>query len=153
MGDRTTPEPAGRDHCAGRRSVLAAAGATGLAAALTGCQVYEEPAPPPAAGPPSSSGGAPRPVARLDEVPVGGGKILTAERVVLTRPESGRVRAFSTVCTHQGCAVDRIADGTINCPCHGSKFAVADGSVVSGPARRPLPELPVTVAGDTVLLP
>jgi Rieske Fe-S protein len=92
-------------------------------------------------------------VARLDEIPVGGGRILAAERVVLSRPESGRVRAFSTVCTHQGCAVDQLAGGTLTCPCHGSKFAVADGSVVSGPARRPLPELPVTVAGDTILLP
>jgi Rieske Fe-S protein len=91
-------------------------------------------------------------VARVEEIPVGGGRIFAAERVVLTQPESGRIRAFSTVCTHQGCAVDQIAGGTINCPCHGSKFAVADGSVVAGPALRPLPELPVRVENDTILL-
>ncbi|MFI7541820.1 Rieske (2Fe-2S) protein [Actinoplanes sp. NPDC049599] len=148
MGDTTDPEPECRPRCAGRRAVLAATGA----AVLSGCQVYEESAPPPAPVASGASAG-PRPVARLDEIPVGGGRILAAERVVLSRPESGRVRAFSTVCTHQGCAVDQLAGGTLTCPCHGSKFAVADGSVVSGPARRPLPELPVTVAGDTILLP
>jgi Rieske Fe-S protein len=152
MGDSANPEPVCRDRCASRRSVVAAAGATGVAALLAGCQVYAEPAPPPVAGPSGSSGGAARPVARVEEIPVGGGRIFAAERVVLTQPESGRIRAFSTVCTHQGCAVDQIAGGTINCPCHGSKFAVADGSVVAGPALRPLPELPVRVENDTILL-
>jgi Rieske Fe-S protein len=152
MDDSATVEPACRDRCASRRSVVAAAGATGVAALLAGCQVYDEPPPPPIAGPSGSSGGAARPVARVGEIPVGGGRIFAAERVVLSQPESGRIRAFSTVCTHQGCAVDQIADGTINCPCHGSKFAVADGSVVAGPARRPLPELPVRVENDTILL-
>jgi Rieske Fe-S protein len=153
MGDSTAADPACRDRCAGRRSVLSAAGATGLAALLSGCQVYEEPAPPPAPVAPGTASGPPRPVARLAEIPVGSGKIFAAAGVVLTQPEAGKVRAFSTVCTHQGCAVDQVADGTINCRCHGSRFAVADGSVVSGPARRPLPELPVTVENDTILLP
>ena len=152
MADSAHSEPVCRDRCATRRSVVATAGATGVAALLAGCQVYEEPAPPPVADPPGASGGAARLLARVDEIPVGGGRIFAAERVVLTQPESGRVRAFSTICTHQGCAVDRIADGTINCPCHGSRFAVADGSVVAGPARRPLPELPVTVENNTILL-
>jgi len=163
MGDNPNSEPTYRNRCASRRSIVAAAGATGVAPLLAACQVYTDPAPPvevaPGASPGASRGASPgaspapaRPLARLDEIPVGGGKIFAAERVVLTQPEGGRVRAFSTVCTHQGCAVEEIAGGTINCPCHGSKFAVADGSVVAGPARRSLAEVPVTVENDTVRL-
>jgi len=57
---------------------------------------------------------------------------------VVTQPVSGTFKAFSATCTHQGCAVSEVANGTINCPCHGSRFAVADGSVTAGPATTPL---------------
>lgn len=40
-------------------------------------------------------------------------------------------------CTHQGCHVAEVANGTINCPCHGSSFAVADRAVVTGRRRAP----------------
>ena len=42
------------------------------------------------------------------------------------------------MCTHRGCLVATVADGTINCTCHGSKFSIDDGSVVNGPATSPL---------------
>jgi Rieske Fe-S protein len=61
-------------------------------------------------------------------------------------------KGFSAKCTHAGCTVNKVADGTIDCPCHGSKFAVADGSVVHGPAQRPLASRQITVSGDEVLL-
>ena len=49
----------------------------------------------------------------------------------------GTFMAFTAVCTHQGCIVGEVKDGTINCPCHGSKFKVADGSVAKDrPAGR-----------------
>jgi Rieske Fe-S protein len=83
-------------------------------------------------------------LAGLDEVPPGGGKILDGAGVVLTRDAAGTVRGFSAVCTHQGCTVDSVQDGTINCPCHGSRFDTRTGAPVAGPASRPLP--PVTVA-------
>jgi Rieske Fe-S protein len=137
---------------ASRRAVLAVPGAAGMAVLLAGCQVYEDSPPASGAQPPAVSRDPAKPLARLDEIPVGGGRIFAADGVVVTRPESGRVRAFSTVCTHAGCAVAEVVDGTINCPCHGSKFAVADGSVVNGPARRSLPELPVAVENDTIRL-
>ncbi|MGH3950727.1 MAG: ubiquinol-cytochrome c reductase iron-sulfur subunit [Pseudonocardiaceae bacterium] len=38
----------------------------------------------------------------------------------------------------------------MNCPCHGSKYAIADGSVTTGPAPRGLPERRVTVEGDQI---
>src|SRR5438445_330336 len=68
------------------------------------------------------------------DVPVGGGKVFADKQVVVTQPAQGTFAAFSAVCTHQGCTVDSVANGTINCPCHGSKFKIADGSVATGPA-------------------
>jgi Rieske Fe-S protein len=83
---------------------------------------------------------------------VGGGTVLAEQDVVVTQPTAGEFRAFSATCTHQGCPVSEVADGTINCNCHGSKFAVADGSVVDGPAKKPLPERRITVTGEEILL-
>ena len=86
------------------------------------------------------------------DVPVGGGKVFTAAKVVVTQPAAGEYKGFSAVCTHQQCIVDQVADGTIDCPCHGSKFSIKDGSVVAGPAPSPLPSAPVTVSGGQVML-
>jgi Rieske Fe-S protein len=83
---------------------------------------------------------------------VGGGKVFAGKKVVVTQPAAGTFTAFSAVCTHQGCMVNEIANGTIGCPCHGSKFAIADGSVVEGPATRPLPQRKITVSGDALQL-
>jgi Rieske Fe-S protein len=82
------------------------------------------------------------------DVPVGGGTILGEEKVVVTQPAEGQFKAFSAVCTHQGCPVQSISDGTIRCPCHGSEFSAEDGSVVAGPATAPLEALPVTRKGQ-----
>jgi cytochrome b6-f complex iron-sulfur subunit len=59
--------------------------------------------------------------------------------------------AYSAVCTHQACTV-AYKDGNLACPCHGSVFDPANGaSVVTGPATRPLPEIPVKVEGGEVV--
>lgn len=89
---------------------------------------------------------------RTGDVPVAGGKILTDEKIVVTQPRQGEFKAFSAVCTHQGCIVSDVRDGTIDCACHGSRFAVADGSVVRGPATEPLPGKRITVEGNSVRL-
>src|SRR5262245_56335198 len=78
------------------------------------------------------------------DVPVGGGVIFKDQKLVVTQPETGQFKGFSAVCTHQGCVVDKIAEGTIDCPCHGSKFKL-DGSVATGPATKPLPPAGVQV--------
>jgi Rieske Fe-S protein len=84
------------------------------------------------------------------DVPVGGGTVLAEQMVVVTQPAEGRFKAFDAVCTHQGCPVQTVTDGTIDCPCHGSRFSVEDGSVVQGPATHPLKSLDATVRGDQV---
>jgi Rieske Fe-S protein len=94
----------------------------------------------PAPAPPAAPTGEGTVLAAVPDVPVGGGVVLADRDVVITQPVSGTFKAFSATCTHQGCAVSEVANGTINCPCHGSRFAVADGSVTAGPATTPLPE-------------
>ena len=138
-----------------RRTVLAGCGGL-CVAALGGCTTYGSAgpvAPPtPAPAPPPVPAGQVSVLAAVADVPVGGGVVLPGRDVVVTQPVPGTFKAFSATCTHQGCAVREVANGTINCPCHGSRFAVADGSVTAGPATTPLPEKTVAVQGDAVVL-
>jgi Rieske Fe-S protein len=91
-------------------------------------------------------------LASVDDISDGGGLVLDDQRVVLVR--SGRdVRAFSAICTHQGCTVGGVSDGLITCPCHGSAFDAETGKVVTGPATRPLPPVQVEVADGVVTRP
>ncbi|MFE7584256.1 Rieske (2Fe-2S) protein [Streptomyces gardneri] len=101
--------------------------------------------------PTTTATGAP-PLARTSGIPVGGGTVFTKEKVVVTQPTAGEFKAFSAVCTHQGCLVNKVADGTIDCPCHGSKYRIADGSVAHGPATRPLPAEQIIVSGESITL-
>lgn len=143
-----------------RRAVVAGTGILAAAAALAGCSSYGQGAAsgqPPAAGQaPGAPSGAPAPagaaLAGTADIPVGGGEIFPAQQVVVTQAAQGKFRAFSAICTHQGCTVNKVAGGTIDCPCHGSKYAVTDGSVVSGPAKKPLPPRSITVQGNTIRL-
>jgi Rieske Fe-S protein len=160
--------------CRSRRALLAGTGAVGVAA-LTGCATYGQPtaapAPPPApagtsgvdpsaasgvdpSGTPGDDGAdaGPPALATLADIPVGGGAIFADAGVVVTQPTDGAIKAYSATCTHQGCTVSSVSDGTIVCACHNSVFDIADGSVRSGPARAPLPAANVTVDGDAIRL-
>lgn len=125
------------DHS--RRSVLhgvAVAGAAGLgAAALGGC------APKPAE--PSGPVG----LGSTDQVPVGGAALFREAKVVVAQPVKGEFKAFSAVCTHQGCVLASLKRDVAGCPCHGSEFNALTGAVVQGPATRPLPKVTLTVEG------
>ncbi|WP_037074637.1 Rieske (2Fe-2S) protein [Pseudonocardia spinosispora] len=165
---RTAPGPLNR------RAVLAATGVATASAALVvaGCSSSEPtpstPAPSDSATPSSaaeapttgeqapSSSAAAKPsgtaLGATSDVPVGGGKIYAGQKVVVTQPTEGTYKAFSSICTHKGCAVTSIADGLIDCPCHGSKFKVTDGSVEDGPAKTPLPAKKVTAQDGKLYL-
>jgi Rieske Fe-S protein len=84
------------------------------------------------------------------EVPVGGGVIFADQEIVVTQPTEGEFKGFSAVCTHQGCLVANVKDGTINCTCHGSRFSIEDGTNAGGPAASPLPEVALTVDGGQI---
>jgi len=99
----------------------------------------------------SASQGGAAALASTSDVPVGGGKILGDKKIVITQPKAGSFDAFSAVCTHQGCLVGDVSGGTINCPCHGSKFNITNGSVVQGPAASPLPPVSVKVQGTSIV--
>lgn len=86
------------------------------------------------------------------EVPVGGGVVLADQRAVVTQPKAGEFKAFSAVCTHQQCLVSSVSGKEIHCPCHGSSYSIEDGSVTNGPARDPLPKIPVAGKGDQVVV-
>jgi Rieske Fe-S protein len=130
-----------------RRTVLLAACAGLAACGAAACAEYGSGGPPPAAPPAGGQAG----IAGTS-VPVGGGVVLADRGIVVTQPVAGTFAAFGTTCPHQGCSVDTVADGTITCPCHGSRFRVADGSVAQGPASRGLTPRPVTVADGQVIV-
>ncbi|MFC6011929.1 ubiquinol-cytochrome c reductase iron-sulfur subunit [Nocardia lasii] len=130
-----------------RRTVVVGAGALAAAATLSACTTYgkEDPAP---AAPAPQPGAAAEALAKTADVPVGGGVIVGD--TVVTQPTAGTFVGLSATCTHAGCKVATVAKGTINCPCHGSRFGL-DGAVQSGPANKPLAAKPVRVEGDSIV--
>ncbi len=155
-----------------RRGVLAGVGLVGLAGAASACgsggssssSAGTNAGAPPATGAasaPSSASGAGggstagaqgSALATTGDIPVGSGKIFTSEKIVVTQPNSGDFKAFSAVCTHMGCIVSTISNGTIDCPCHGSQYSISTGAVVGGPAPSPLPAQAINVTGSNIFL-
>ncbi|MFI9825242.1 Rieske (2Fe-2S) protein [Streptomyces sp. NPDC052013] len=135
-----------------RRTFIAAGLATASVASLAACTRYGDNAAPSVVPPEENTPGSPagKTLAPTSNIPVGGGLIIAEEKIVVTQPEPGKFKAFSAVCTHAGCAVASVDNGTINCPCHGSKFHITDGGVARGPATSPLPAVQIAVDGDTV---
>lgn len=129
-----------------RRAITGTAavlGACGLAACADGSRSTPvTPSPAKAAGP----------IAATSDVPVGGCHVATEAKVVLTQPKAGDFKAFSAVCTHQGCPVSSSAEGVIPCNCHGSRFSIEDGSVVQGPATTGLAPVEISVDGESISL-
>jgi len=168
-----TQEPH-KDSLATRRGVLAGVGLVGLAGAITACSsggssssaVVADPAtsaggstaigaasaPTSAAASSASGGSAAGALTATSAIPVGGGMIFASQTTVVTQPTAGEFKVFSAVCTHMGCIVNQIADGRIDCPCHGSEYSITDGAVLAGPAPKPLPAKPFKVTGDSIFL-
>jgi Rieske Fe-S protein len=158
-----------------RRAMLAGVGAVGASALLAACGTDEkdgsladsggDAATTPAATTPgataapttgaSDAGGGANSGTKLaatSAIPADGGKVFADKKVVVTQPASGEFKCFSAVCTHQGCTVANVKNGTINCGCHGSQFSMKDGSVKKGPATKPLDEVTIKVQGGSVWL-
>jgi nitrite reductase/ring-hydroxylating ferredoxin subunit len=108
------------------------------------------PTPAATSGGTSGSAGAGNSLGPASAIPSGGGQVFTSQKIVVTQPSMGSYKAFSAVCTHQSCTVGDVSDGTINCPCHGSKFSISDGSVVRGPATQALAAKTVTVTDGNI---
>ena len=124
-----------------RRTLLTGAAGLGIAAVAAGCGGQE----PSTAADGTTLGPA-------SDVPVGGGKVYAEQRIVVTQPVPGTFHAFAAVCTHQGCTLEDVSDSTINCACHGSKYAIDDGAVSRGPAQQPLTRRAVAVDAGSLTL-
>jgi Rieske Fe-S protein len=169
-----TQEPR-KESLATRRGMLAGVGLVGLAGAITACSsggssmsaAVADPATSsgmgastatsaaasaPASASSAAGGMAAGALTATSAIPVGGGKIFAAQTTVVTQPSAGEFKVFSAVCTHMGCIVNQIADGRIDCPCHGSEYSITDGAVLAGPAPKPLPAKPFKVTGDSIFL-
>lgn len=129
---------------ASRRTVLRGAALTPVAAlGLTAC------------GPGGTSAPA-TPTAPVDlgaesEVPEGGAKLYRDHNVVVSRDANGTLKAYSTICTHGRCPINKLEGTKLICPCHGSEFDATTGQVVRSPASVPLPELPVRAQGGKLV--
>lgn len=140
----TTPDatPTGPEVTVDRRGALSAVCLFAVTAAVAGCAARDEQS---ASAPGTAIGS-------TDDVPVGGGTVFDDHKIVVTQPVLGTFRAFSAVCTHQGCVVGQVVKSVITCPCHGSRFEGNDGAVVRGPAAQPLPPVPIAVDGTSIRL-
>src|SRR5688572_20593978 len=73
------------------------------------------------------------------------------EPVLVWRTAAGYGSA-SIVCTHRACEVTyKSSENTLDCPCHGSRFKT-DGSVLQGPAKRPLKQFRMEITGSSMRL-
>ncbi|WP_433302860.1 Rieske (2Fe-2S) protein [Actinoplanes sp. CA-030573] len=171
--EHNVEEPTGAGTGSTRRLVLLGAGAVGATAVLAACGTNSGSTntngtdfsnnPAPAGSGAANAGGSGddkgddssggstggNALATTGDIPQGGG-IITADYVI-TQPQAGQYKAFSKVCTHQGCDVSKVEGGVITCPCHGSKFSIDTGEPTTGPATKPLAETKVKVDGDNIV--
>lgn len=74
------------------------------------------------------------------------------DKILVVHLADNALYATSAICTHLGCTVGYNKDtGRIDCPCHGSQYAL-DGSVVHGPAKKPLKRYDVTIENGQVVI-
>jgi nitrite reductase/ring-hydroxylating ferredoxin subunit/uncharacterized membrane protein len=68
-------------------------------------------------------------------------------RQIMLYRHDGRLYAIDNICSHAGGLLSRgpVANLTVTCPLHGSRFALANGCVSRGPASQPQPVLPTRI--------
>ena len=73
---------------------------------------------------------------------------IDGDRYAVYREPNGALSALNPACTHMGCLISWLdSAGSFLCPCHGAQYN-ADGTVLSGIARHPLPSLQVRAGKD-----
>jgi Rieske Fe-S protein len=95
-------------------------------------------------------------IAGADDVPPGGALLFRypteSDPCILVRDVSGRLDAYSQVCTHLSCAVvHRPDEGALACPCHKGSFSSASGQPLAGPPTRRLPRIVIEQRGDAIV--
>jgi nitrite reductase/ring-hydroxylating ferredoxin subunit len=163
LGDQVAPDEADTAVTT-RRAVLVGGGAACMAMLLSACggsdpaettvEDDDDHSTAAASSAPATTGGpdpgpAVNALAKVSDLPKGGGKIVGG--VLLVRLADGSIKAYDPHCTHQGFIVDLPKDNKIVCENHGSVFKPADGSVVNGPATRSLRVIAVKVDGDNII--
>ncbi|MEV8592062.1 Rieske (2Fe-2S) protein [Streptomyces sp. NPDC052012] len=85
------------------------------------------------------------------EVARGSATLYRDHNVVVSRGEDGSLAAYSTICTHARCAINKLEGTKLICPCHGSEFDATTGKVLREPAVAPLTKLTVEVENGTIV--
>ena len=95
------------------------------------------------------------PIARLDELAIGGAKTFTypegSTPRLLVRTGAATFVAYDQQCTHLLCPViPAFEAGRLHCPCHNGWFDLETGRPVAGPPQRPLPRVLLQVRNGSV---
>ncbi len=126
--------------------VLAALGLTTLASFLYPLYQYFSPR--------TQEAAAKHLVLSKKDIPAGDAKNIVFNNtpaIVINRPDKGFI-ALSRVCTHLGCLVDYQKDQKrLLCPCHAGTYDLS-GAVIAGPPPKPLPQFPLRVEGDSLII-
>ncbi len=96
--------------------------------------------------------GPPRELELMVSVTDGWQKTTAKKSVWATKDETGTITVYAPICTHLGCGYRWEPDKEqFHCPCHHSFFS-RDGTVLAGPAPRPLDVLPAKVQDGRLLV-
>jgi 3-phenylpropionate/trans-cinnamate dioxygenase ferredoxin subunit len=94
-------------------------------------------------------------VGKAGDVPAGSIVAFQVEgKQVAVANVDGRLFAFDDACTHRGCslATGSLKGTSVTCPCHGSVFEATDGSVIKGPASRPVATSDVEIVDGEIAI-
>ncbi len=82
----------------------------------------------------------------------GGAAIVTSGlgTLLVVRTDATSVSAYTATCTHQQCTINGFTESVFQCPCHGSRFSPANGSVLRGPATQPLRRFNASITNGVV---
>ncbi|MFD5574281.1 Rieske (2Fe-2S) protein [Streptomyces cadmiisoli] len=127
-----------------RRTVLRGAALAPVAGiGVTACS--------PGDGKPAGAPTAPVELGAESEVAKGGAKLYRDHNVVVSRAADGSLKAYSTICTHAACPINKLEGTKLICPCHGSEFDATTGEVLQAPATVALSEVAVKAENGRIV--